>query len=251
MRNIIFHYHLFKNAGTSLDALLKENFPNQWTTREFSADPVLNQKEVIDWIVTSPEMVCFSTHTAKLPPPVIEGVNVLPIIFIRHPIDRIASVYHFEKNQNNGGKWPTIAKNRSFREYLEERLIVFGDRQCRNFHVHQLSRMYPTHLGTEYERAVKAVEALPFLGVVELYADSVNQLGNWIGNFFTDFKTSVHHKNATRNTSIGIEDRLVAIMEDLGKDFYNHLIEINKEDINLYTKILSINRKHIENLEKF
>jgi len=34
-RTILIHYHLFKNAGTSLDAVLKENFGDKWITREF------------------------------------------------------------------------------------------------------------------------------------------------------------------------------------------------------------------------
>jgi hypothetical protein len=41
-RNVILHFHLFKNAGTSLDALLKENFPTQWLTKEFESNKALN-----------------------------------------------------------------------------------------------------------------------------------------------------------------------------------------------------------------
>ena len=40
MTKAIFHYHLFKNAGTSLDASLKENFEagTEWLTEEFPAN---------------------------------------------------------------------------------------------------------------------------------------------------------------------------------------------------------------------
>ena len=36
-RTIILHYHLFKNAGTSIDAILKDNFDEKWVTREFES----------------------------------------------------------------------------------------------------------------------------------------------------------------------------------------------------------------------
>ena len=48
MRTVILHYHLFKNAGTSVDRLLQRNFPDAWATREFSGRN--NTAQVIEWI---------------------------------------------------------------------------------------------------------------------------------------------------------------------------------------------------------
>jgi hypothetical protein len=36
-RMLILHYHLFKNAGTSIDAMLKHNFGKTWAEHEFMA----------------------------------------------------------------------------------------------------------------------------------------------------------------------------------------------------------------------
>src|SRR3546814_7801728 len=93
MRTVVLHYHLFKNAGTSLDKVLQENFGEKWVTREFPrrSNPVVHVREVAEWIMGNPEAVAFSSHTAELPPPVLPGIRVIPLIFIRHPIDRIAS----------------------------------------------------------------------------------------------------------------------------------------------------------------
>jgi len=34
----ILHYHLFKNAGTSVDAILQSNFPGAWQDREITGN---------------------------------------------------------------------------------------------------------------------------------------------------------------------------------------------------------------------
>ena len=70
MRSVILHYHLFKNAGTSLDESFKANFEsNQWVTQEFSSEAHKNQKQLRSWIAESVNAKCFSSHTAQLPPP--------------------------------------------------------------------------------------------------------------------------------------------------------------------------------------
>ena len=56
-RTIILHYHLFKNAGTSVDAILKRIFGDRWVTREFPAMRGNNTAMVEQWIRNTPEAV--------------------------------------------------------------------------------------------------------------------------------------------------------------------------------------------------
>ena len=87
MRTVILHYHYFKNAGTSVDDILARNFPGAWMTGEF--DGMNNHEAVARWIAANPQASAFSSHTAQFPLPAIEGVMVLPVVFLRHPLDRI------------------------------------------------------------------------------------------------------------------------------------------------------------------
>ena len=98
MTKAIFHYHLFKNAGTSLDASLKENFEagTEWLTEEFPANPAKNRELVKQWVENNKEAKCFSSHTALLPVPKVQGLELLPVIFIRHPIPFLSATrFHF------------------------------------------------------------------------------------------------------------------------------------------------------------
>ena len=53
-RTLILHYHFFKNAGTSVDRILVENFGADWESREFSTDSVNNTHLVEQWIRETP-----------------------------------------------------------------------------------------------------------------------------------------------------------------------------------------------------
>jgi len=236
MKTVILHYHLFKNAGTSLDAAFKENFKgDEWVTAEFPAQPAENREMVKQWIIDNPQAKCFSSHTAMLPPPQIEGVKVLPVIFMRHPIDRIASAYEFEKKQGGDSFGAVLARNTDFSGYVETRLALPHDRQCRNFHLHRFAAMFGERQGDEFVRAKMAIEKLPFVGVVEAFAQSLVRLETWLkAEGFKDLKIKLVEKNVNRDKKISLDERLENIKTELGGAGYSIFMDTNKEDIEIY-----------------
>jgi hypothetical protein len=117
----------------------------------------------------------FSSHTAILPIPIIKEVKVIPVIFMRHPIDRMASAYSFESKQGGDGFGPVLARNTNLAGYIETRLALGHDQQCRDFHAHRFAAMLGEKQGDEATRAKMAVKQLPFVGLVE---NSLNHLNN-------------------------------------------------------------------------
>lgn len=239
MRTTVLHYHLFKNAGTSLDKVLKENFDEKWVTREFPprGNPVVHARDVAEWIMGRPDAVVFSSHTADLPPPVLPGIRVIPLIFIRHPIDRIASVYSFERKQEADTFGSVLARNTTLKGYVEVRLRIPNDRQCRNFHVERFSKMFPTSEGAELERGLRALDALPMVGIVERFDDSMARIAELLQPYFSAFKVSNVAANVSRDISISLEKRLTMLREELGESF-DSLIAANENDLQLYESAL-------------
>ncbi|NKX45444.1 sulfotransferase family 2 domain-containing protein [Roseicyclus persicicus] len=164
-RTIILHYHLFKNAGTSVDAILKRNFGDRWVTREFPVRGGNNTALVEDWIRETPEAVAYSSHTMVGPLPRVEGVRVISFLLLRDPIERIRSAYRFERTQAADTWGARLAKELDFEGYVRARLDRPGDRQCRNFQTHRLASMVPG-AGTELERAQAAIRQLSVVGLV-------------------------------------------------------------------------------------
>jgi Sulfotransferase family len=240
-RKVILHHHLFKNAGTSVDALLRASFGDRWVTREFEAraNPAPHRREVADWIRAHPQAVAFSSHTVELPPPEMGQVDILPVIFIRHPIDRIASAYAFERKQEGGGFGSVLARHTTLAGYIEVRLSMGRDRQCRNFHLARFAPMFPASEGTEFERASRAVETLPFVGVVEEFDRSMTLLQSLIQADLPEFVVSSVHANASRDTAVSLDERLARLRAEVGEACYSALLTHNADDLRLHAQALA------------
>lgn len=238
MRKVILHYHLFKNAGTSVDVLLEQGFENQWVTREFPvADHVANVNQVAMWVLTKPDAMVFSSHTALMPPPVLEGIEFFPVMFVRHPIDRIASVYSFERKQGGNTFGAVLARNTALAGYLETRLALPSDRQCRNFHASRLSQFLPVADGPERMRAMGAMERLPFLGLVERFDVSVARMVQWLRPHFPSVREATVSANVSRDHSVSLEERLARIEHELGPQLYARLLQANQIDLAIHTAL--------------
>lgn len=200
MRTIILHYHLFKNAGTSLDAILKQNFPDRWVTQEFPGQN--NTAQVIDWIQDSPDAVAFSSHTMMGPLPRIGGVNIVSVMLLRDPIARIRSAYKFERQQENDNFGATLAKHTDLEGYVRVRLSMPHDRQCRNFQTWRLASLVPGP-EPELERAIAALEQLSVVGQVDAFDDTVANLKDALSDSYPAFEASSVHANRTDSALTG------------------------------------------------
>jgi hypothetical protein len=232
MRHVILHYHFFKNAGTSVDAILSANFGKAWLTGEF--DSMNNHEEVAEWISAHPETEAFSSHTAQFPLPRADGVTVYPIVFLRHPLDRMLSAYSFERTQQSDSVGARLAKKTDFAGYLRARLDMPHDRQCRNFHTYRLARFIPGPRISEMDRALEALVTLPFIGLVEDFAGSAKRLEAWLKPHFPGFAAFSARKNVSASQETTLEERLALMRRDIGEPLYAELVDANLKDLCLH-----------------
>jgi hypothetical protein len=240
-RDLIVHYHLFKNAGSSIDEILKQNFGDRWGQSEFPRVPGVrsNSGAVGTYLQERPELLAFSSHTAMLPVPQLEGVRVHPIVFLRHPIDRIRSAYDFERKQNAKTRGAELAKQQDFVGYLRTLLKFKGNPQVKNFQAGRLAQNEPLTAGSVRERALRALRILPFVGLVEAYDRSMERLELQLKLHFPDFRVVPVHKNAGRPTSSSLEERLAAVKASIGTDLFDELLAANEDDLAIYQVVKS------------
>ena len=202
-RHIILHYHLFKNAGTSLDRILHRNFGPRWLSAEFPTDAGNNTPLVESWIRQTPEGRAYSSHTALGPLPDVEGVTVMPVILLRDPIARIRSAYHFERHQQATTWGAQLARTQDFAGYVRARLARTGDRQCRNFQTHRLASLIPGD-APELNRARQGLALLQARGVVGRVEDfdaAMARLSDRIRPHWPTFTWHSLRANAGRETA--------------------------------------------------
>jgi len=243
VRVVLFHFHLFKNAGTSVDKILEDNFGDKFVKREFAFHPYnKNVEEVKKWILEEKDKVAFSSHTARLFDfdqfEKEHNVRIIPIIFVRHPIVRIHSAYYFEREKQKHMETlgPVIARNTTLKGYIEIRWVIPNDYQCKNFHIHRFSDLFFYENIPMLDKALKSLKKLPFVGLVESFDNSMKKLQSLIKPYFPSFKIKKVKANVLFDES-DLAKRLEKIKKEVGENFFERFIERNKEDIAFWEKV--------------
>ena len=102
-RNVIVHHHIFKNAGTTFERVLDENYGDKHLSFDgpFTFSHI-SQDQLAAIIERHPSHVAFSSHQIHLPAPSSLSFRAIPVVFVRHPLLRIRSVFLFEeRNAHN------------------------------------------------------------------------------------------------------------------------------------------------------
>ncbi len=220
IRTVILHYHLFKNAGTSLDQILKRNFPDSWVTAEFDTSNLSNTADVEKWITQNPTANAFSSHTIVGPLPSIEGVQIIPVMLLRDPFARIRSAYQFERNQTSDSWGAKLAKQNDFGGYVHARLERAKDRQCRNFQTGRLAAFYP---GNEPElmRAFDGLRLINKTGVIGLVANfnrAMDLLSKRLSTPFPGFNWAPARANSSHSDNTPVSPELAQLLREMNSD---------------------------------
>jgi hypothetical protein len=241
MRPLIVHYHLFKNAGTSVEAILRANFEDAWVSFD-SEDPAgfVSTDSVLDMARADPRIVAFSSHQVRPPAPVARDFTITPVVFLRHPLDRMQSVYDFDRRRGPTTPAGEVAATHEFGEYIDVMLERNAHHVC-NFQVRSLTDLRDPSTGKrtandrdDYERAVRFVTSLPAVGIVERYRESWFGLAAVIRCTHPRFFVPHIHSNSDPNRLDSLDERLDRMHSRLGDARFERLREANRLDLDLY-----------------
>lgn len=249
MRTVLIHYHLFKNAGSTLDAILGRSFPGIAHGHIEGPEPwsTLEPGQILEFILSNPSVGLVSSHQAHLPVPVDPRVHVIPIVFLRHPIDRFASVYEYERRQPAGSVSPSaiIARGYDLKAFAKWTIGQDATAVCRNFQVIRLAAAQgdmrfarATH--EDYRTALDRLKRLPFFGIVESFEDSMIGLRYMLNPYIGELDLSYKIANASPGRAATLTERLSLIEQQLGATVYRDLLEINALDMLLYDKAVRL-----------
>ena len=242
MRDIVFHYHIFKNAGSSFSSILDNNFGCGHLNIEASVPwEVLPQFEVVKFVHANPQMKAISSHTARLPPEETSGVRFHPMLFLRHPIDRIGSVYSFECRQptDSPSIGAKIARESGIKEYVAWRLKRGNGAVIRNFQVvfisgRQQDMRCAEATKEDFKLALERIGQMKTFGLVECFYDSLVNFRNYFERQVGPFDIKITHKNESPDREDLLEVRIEVLKQALGAELYDELIEKNSFDIEFY-----------------
>lgn len=247
-RNVIVHYHLFKNAGSSIDHLLKFNFDDKWMAYDSdSANGIIPCEGLEKLIAENPEINAFSSHQIIPPLPKIDG-NVYPIVVLRDPIDRVKSAYLFEQQKQLGLDKP----KGTLEEYIKSKFRNRRHNSIEEFQVIRLSNKYENRFQNHdtidsdelLENAKKFIESLSFIGIVDDFDRSVELLIDFVKPAFPDFKAREFKANVLQDLSLSQQEKRQQIESELSAEVFEELLDRNRLDESLY----QLGKAHFEKL---
>ncbi len=235
-RKVLVHYHLFKNAGSSVDRILRKSFKQKWKAFDSSkASNVLSSKELGDFLELNQDVKAVSSHQARPPLPFD---YCYPIVFLRHPIDRIRSVYEFVKRDSSQPNH-LIAVEQGFPGYIKWALEnnLGGRKVIKNFQVMYLSNasFKPDKPVREHlEQAKKVLVDWQIFGIVRRFNDSLSLFKHHYKDYFPEVDWSPIKVNVTNHSYTSDSEEVIKVRELLGNELYKDILAENLLDMELY-----------------
>ena len=255
-RNIILHSHIFKNAGTTFDHSLENNFNDKFIDHRDDEKIVKDKQDyLVDYLNQNKYIKAFSSHSIHFNAVNNDEFNFHQIYFLRHPIERIKSVYTFELKQPTevslGAK---MAKELDLNEYIRWRMRDDVAATIRNCHTIFISGQgsSPNFLDEKFKIALSNIKRMPLIGVVDRYDESMVMFEDYLQKFFPTIDLSYVKKNVTnKDTKISTDEKSNIFLETLDEDLQKLVLEKNAYDLELYKIVNEMLNEKIFKIDNF
>lgn len=243
---ILIHYHIFKNAGTSIDECLHHSFGEHWGSYEGpDAHAIQSSEQLAAHLEANPNLAAVSSHLARPPVPT---PNCLPIAFIRHPLLRAYSVYRFTK-QCPSQPFSDVAQATGFDGYIRWALREEpGSIVIRDYQVVHLSDaswrcdhiLNARALPEDLEQACALISSWGIVGVVEQFDLSIDTYQASYGRRIPRLALLPLRENATSTAGASTGAQIEVLKELLGPDLHEEFMAANQLDLNLHTHAIRV-----------
>lgn len=241
-RNVVLHYHIFKNAGTSVDAMLTDCFgdglmPVDGPVPEF----FINQTEVNVMLRNRAQVKALSSHQIRLPVPQDRRIGYLPIIFIRRPELRIQSMWRFQRSRSDSHPATSLAKQLAFPEWVKFHLEKRRNAPVLNQQTLLFSFRYdertPVNHPDILARAIDNTQALPFVGIVEQFEASMRIYQRLYQPLVPELVfDQLPQLNRSTDDDLTVVEKTARLEEELGSGLFSELSERMGVDLELYER---------------
>lgn len=245
----IINIHIPKNGGTTFNDIIKRNFANAYVpyykyheeNRKGIGKP-LSEVEFLKFVEQCPPFIKIISghHIHPASASNNEKYRLDYLTFIRHPIDRILSLYHYER------KWSTRkpeiygyhhCSQKPFEEYIDIR--AEKDTALSNWQVYDLTGEFSGEI------AIELLKNFLFVGLVEEFDKSLLLLQEILleKQVLSSFDTGYVHLNTAGKQKVNKSSLSSSVLEKL--------LVMNQEDLKLFNYAqnrLNIELAQIENL---
>jgi len=234
-RPVLVHFHVFKNAGTTLDGALLREFGIGFA--EFDgprANYVLEPEEFRAFVETRPAVRAVSSHQVRFPLPEIYDVRWRPLLLVRHPLDRALSAYSFHRRSRTRSASSLQAKKSDLSGYVRWMLGLGPVSLICNFQTAFFSTGHGAGKRPGLAAATARLREAALAGTVERFGESLLCAERNLAEDFPGLDLSNHSRNVTRQRRGRLDERLAELRAELGPDLHAELERRNELDFALH-----------------
>jgi hypothetical protein len=236
LRFVILHYHILKNAGTSLENILDRNFGECFARLDTEhRDGRIEQTDIVEYLERHPGIEAISSHQIHYPVPLARGYLFFDWCFLRDPVDRLRSTYdYFRQRPADGDPLSDAANRLEFGAYIRGLLERFPE-QVDNPQTNLLANGAADRetFPSDFEPALRRMLETVFLGVVDLYEQSVAAGRYRMRALFPWLDFAQPAANVSGGLEGSLASRRARFREAVGRSVYHEVIRLNTLDFRL------------------
>jgi hypothetical protein len=248
MRLVILHYHIFKNAGSTIEDILDHSFGERFARVDTPAgEGLISNPDLVRFFDARPNLRAFSSHQVRHPLPEAPGYLFFDICFLRDPIDRIRSIYtYFRKRPNPADPMSGLANSTALGEFIASMIRDFP-LFVKNVQVNLLAcggdsdEPEPRDL----DLAIQRMLATSFLGVVDCFDQSVAAGAHALRCAFPELDCDRPAVNVSDGLQGTVASRTEKLRQACSQEVYEELLRLNALDCQL------VDRARAEVLRRF
>jgi hypothetical protein len=240
MRFVILHYHILKNAGSTVWTFLSQSFGDRFAEIDKpDRDGRIQQAELLQFLHRNPLVRAVSSHQLEYPVPEAAGFAFFDLCFLRDPIDRLRSVYDYFREKPLPSDPISQLANRwgmsdFFAAVIDDYPWYVNDVQV-NLLANGVVNRPATRL--DLDRAANRALRAVFLGVVDCYKESIAVGQRRLRPLFPELNCDAGAVNVSAS-AVGstIEDRARRMRESCAPAVFDELLRLNRLDCELVSR---------------
>jgi hypothetical protein len=237
-RHLLIHAHLYKNAGTTFDFSLQRSFGGGFVDHRDDAQMKRGAAYLGPYLAQHPDCHCLSSHWVTQPLPRLPRVRLHCCLLLRDPVERMLSVYRFERRQNADTPGSRRARELDFPHYMQWQMRSTPGPAVKNYQVRYCSGNF---LGADiecmYDSALHWLSNVPLVGMVHRYDESMVLFEHRLRPYFPDLDLAYVTQNvSSAQDKRNLEQRRTAVLEELDSlpGLRDRVLQRNQYDIALF-----------------
>lgn len=237
-RYVVVHYHIMKNAGSTIVSILEREFGQGfYDIHRSAASDVIGPDDLARFISEHSDARAVTSHHLRYPLPDTPSVVVFDCCFLRDPLDRLESLYTFLRKTNDPSVLGQMAAHTGVAEFLSQLLEGHPHQVC-NLQTNLLAnggRFVRPPDAMDLQRATGIIQKCALPGLVDRFDESLTVAEYFWKPAFPALRLHYQPQNVSRSTSMSLAERHRRLRAQCGTTLFRQLRQANELDQRLYT----------------